>query len=103
MENNLNRAKQFMAFDALKGFRELLEDEENINSLKKTLSEDDYEELSKKINKIKKGDNIEVTYFSDKKYHQLAGTLSNINFNYKTIIIDNIKIKFQDISNINLC
>ncbi|MDD2625206.1 MAG: YolD-like family protein [Tenericutes bacterium] len=97
MENNFNRAKQFAPFDSLRGFRTLLEEKEKIKDLKKNLSEDEYEELSNKIKEIKKGNNIELIYYSNKEYIKINGLVSNIDFIYKFLVIGNIKINFNNI------
>ncbi len=97
MENDFNRAKQFMSFDALKGYRQVLGDKEKKAQTKKILSEDEYEELSNKIINIKKKDIIEVMYYFNKEYIKINGLVSNIDFVYKFLIIGNIKIQFKDI------
>ena len=101
MENNIDRAKQFMSFDALKGFRKMLEEKENIVSYRKKLGDDEYEELSNKIKNIKKRDNIELVYYLNKEYIKLRGVVKSIDFTNKIIVIDNIKIKFNDIYEID--
>lgn len=101
MENNIDRAKQFMSFDALKGFRKMLEEKENIVSYRKKLGDDEYEELSNKIKNIKKRDNIELVYYLNKEYIKLRGVVKNIDFTNKMIVIDNIKINFNDIYEID--
>ncbi len=101
MENNIDRAKQFMSFDALKGFRKMLEEKENIVSYRKKLGDDEYEELSNKIKNIKKRDNIELVYYLNKEYIKLRGIVKSIDFTNKIIVIDNIKIKFNDIYEID--
>ena len=53
MENNL-RAKQFMPFDALKGYKEAIKEKQKIVVRKKELSDDELELLSIKIKQIKK-------------------------------------------------
>ncbi len=97
MENNFNGAKQFMSFDALKGYRQVLGDKEKKSQTKKVLSEDEFEELSNKIKNIKKRDIIEVMYYFNKEYIKINGLVSNIDFVYKFLIIGNIKIQFKDI------
>lgn len=47
-----NRAKQFMPFDALKGFREALEEKERIVEPKRELSEEQKEEPDFKLRQI---------------------------------------------------
>ena len=50
--DRIQRARIFSAFDALKGFRELLKEQERIVVPKRILSEDDLEVLDCKIHAI---------------------------------------------------
>ena len=54
MQNNLDRAKQFLPFDALKGFRKALEEKEKIYENKKDLSDDYFNNLDIKIKNVLK-------------------------------------------------
>ena len=49
MQNNDFRAKQFMPFDSLKGFYELIKNEEIIKQNKKSLFEDFYNYLDNQL------------------------------------------------------
>ena len=57
MQSNLNRAKQFLPFDSLKGFYDLIEKEEKLKDNKKELSEDTLSDINKTILSINKNDN----------------------------------------------
>ncbi len=92
-----NRAKQFMPFDALKGFREALEEKERIVVPKRELSEEQKEELDFKLRQIKKMDMITVEYFQDGEYVQITGVVSRIDETSKSMKIVNTKIPFEDI------
>ena len=50
-----DRARQFLPFDALKGYKEALKEKQKVIIPKKQLSEDDEQILSFKLNQIKKG------------------------------------------------
>ena len=64
------RAYIFQAFDALKGFRELLYEKERIVVEKRELSEDDLEMLDQKIHEVQQGDIIKIIYYDGKEYIQ---------------------------------
>ena len=57
------RAKQFLPFDALNGFREALAEKEQCPVFKKDLSDDQKEWLDRILRQIRKTDMIEVEYF----------------------------------------
>ena len=63
-----NRAKEFMPFDALKGFKEALKKVEKIKEDKKELSEDIFSELNDKLKTLKKGDYVILEHFNDMDY-----------------------------------
>ena len=64
MVNRIERAKQFLPFDALKGLQEALRKKEreleNVERIE--LSEESLEELENKFNRIKQGDMINIKY-----------------------------------------
>ena len=50
--SRVQRAHVFSAFDALKGYKELLKEQERVVVPKRTLSEDDYEILNRQISDL---------------------------------------------------
>lgn len=95
-----NRAKQFMPFDALKGFREALRDKERIIVPKRELSEEQKKELDYKLHQIHKMDIVTVEYFQNGEYVQVTGVVSRIDENSRVLKIVNTKIPFDDISDL---
>lgn len=105
MENNIhpkmdrsNRAKQFMPFDALKGFREALEEKERIIVPKRELSEEQKAELDDKLKQIHRMDIVTVEYFQNGEYVQVTGVVSKIDKTSRVLKIVNTSIPFDDIS-----
>ncbi len=62
------RAKQFLPFDALKGFQEALNEKQIKYEDKKELSEDSYRRLEEEWNKIEKDSIVKVKYYKNKRY-----------------------------------
>ena len=105
MHNKSDRAKQFLPFDALKGFREALEEAEIEQEEKRDLSEDFYNELEKEFNKIQIGIYIKINYYSykNKKYLEVSGVVTNIDYKKKKLEIDkNVIINILDIVKIDI-
>lgn len=100
MQNNLDRAKQFMPFDALKGFREILSSVEKEELNKKSFSSDFLDVLNDKLKYLKKGMNVRVTYFYDLSYIETSGIVKKIDVVNKVLILLNTKIYFDDIMDI---
>lgn len=96
------RAQIFQSFDALKGFREILKQQEVIIVPKKELSEDDCEELNRKVHQIQVGMMIQVIYYDHGRYIQLEGKVSKINLDTKMIQIVKTKIDLKSIVSIHL-
>jgi len=94
------RAKQFMPFDALKGFREAMAEKERILVPKHDLSEEQKEESDWKLRQIRKKDIITVEYFQNREYVQVTGMVTRIDDVSRTLDIVNTKIAFADISDL---
>lgn len=95
-----DRARQFLPFDALKGFKEAIKKREKIKVDKIELSEDLAAELSYKLSQVKKGMIIKVIHYQDDEYIETFGMVSEFNetFGYLKIVIK--KILFIDILDI---
>lgn len=95
-----DRARQFLPFDALKGFKEVIKKREKIKVDKIELSEDVAVELSYKLNQIKKGMIIKVIHYQDNEYIETFGIVSEFNETFGYLIIVKTKIMFTDILDI---
>lgn len=96
--SKLNRAKLFLSYDALKGFKERIHEKERIIVKKPILSDDQLYELDWKIKQTKVGMMVSIIYFDKNQYIYKEGIVTNIDFEYKksvtivdkTILISNI-------------
>lgn len=95
-----DRAKIFLPFDGLKGFKEALREKEKIVVPKKILSQDEKDIISYKLLQIKKEDIIKVVYYENDEYIETEGMVSNINYEDKSITIVYKKIDFNNIIDI---
>lgn len=95
-----DRAKQFLPFDALRGFREALAAKERILVDRRELSEEQKEELDRKLRQIKKKDIITVEYFEKDAYLSVTGMVASIDESSRILRLVNKKIPFQDISDL---
>ena len=98
---NKDRAKIFMPFDALNGFREALRDVERVYEEKKELSSDIFEELNEKIKALNISDLVTIKHYYDEIYIETTGIVKKIDKYKKLIYIDNSIISFDDIIQIN--
>ena len=82
-KSKLNRAKLFLSYDALKGFKERIHEKERIVVSKPVLSEDQLYELDWKIKQAKVGEMISVVYFDKCQYVYKKGIISRIDLEHK--------------------
>lgn len=99
-ENKADRAKQFAPFDALRGFREALEQKERIVVKKIDLSDEMKEDIDLKLHQISLNDIITVIYFCDGEYLKVTGMVSGFFPTSRILQIVNTKIYFDDIYDI---
>ena len=92
MLNNPNRASLFNSFDALKGFQELIGEQEKEKQMPKILLDDMINTIDLNLRKIKKGDKVEVVFYQEKDYRKLTGLVNKLLLAEKELIINNIKI-----------
>ena len=98
---NIERAKQFLPFNALKGLDEfdgLLTEK----TIKIDLDEYKGKELSEIITKIKKNSLVEITYFCCDKYLKKTGAVSEIDLVNRFIKVIKTKIDFADILDVKI-
>lgn len=82
-----SRAKQFLPFDALPGFKEALKEKEIKKEAKIELAEDSLQELESKLNELEKGRIIKLIYYKNNRYIETIGTVAKIDYMRKKIIL----------------
>ena len=97
-----DRAKQFMSFDALKGFNEELRKKEKIIIPKSDLSDDMKYELDWKIKNIETGSIISVIYYDSGEYVKKTGVAVYVDTENRKLRVVNTVIEFDDIYDIEL-
>ena len=83
-----DRAKQFLPFDALFGFKELLREKEIECEERKELSEERFSELESEFNRVRIGTLVRIKYYCNKQYINISGEVTNIDYNKKIVQID---------------
>ena len=99
--NNIDRAKQFLPFDALKGLKEELRkrEEKLLCEQKRIISEEKELEINEVLLGVREQDYL-VEYYSGGKYLKAIGKIK-IYKNVKQIKIADKIINFSDIYDIN--
>ena len=90
-----DRAKQFLPFNSLKGYYDLIREKEKEITPKRELSDEALEELSKKLLELKKNMMVKITYYDFDSYKTIIGLVSKIDMIYQNIVIVKTKISFK--------
>ena len=103
MQNkNVDRAKQFLPFEALKGFKEAIRMIENKGDTKKELSEDNKNDINNILKKLDKGNKVKVKYYYLTEYIEVISNFLKIDEINKVLYLKNTKINIEDIISINI-
>ena len=95
-----NRAKQFMPFDALKGFREALAEKEREIAEKRELSEERKAELDRRLHELQKGDEVMVEYFQNGVYVTQTGCVTRLDVSGRVLKLEEQEIPFDALSDL---
>lgn len=102
MLSRIERAKQFLPFDALKGLHFALHEKEVEYVDKYELSYEQKEEISEKLQILGNGENIIITYYINNRYITMNGRVLYVNPIKKIINVSKIEIPFINIYNIEI-
>lgn len=101
-KSRLDRAKQFMPFDALKGFKEALQEKEQEQDQRVELIDEQERYIDRVIRNLKLGDNIEITYYYQNKYIEEKMTIKKLSFKNQKIVLNDKTIFLKDIRDISI-
>ncbi len=93
----MHRAHIFHSFDALKGFREMIDQQNQVIVEKRKLSEDELQELDYTIQEVKVGMIIRLVYFNQRNYIEVEGIVAKLNLDTKIIQVVKEKISILNI------
>ena len=98
------RAKQFLAFDAMKGLSEALreKEEKHLRVEKRELTEETIEKISATLARVQKRDRVRVLYYRAYREATVTGTVKRIDYALKYLTVDDNKIFFDDIYEITI-
>jgi len=98
------RAKQFAPYDAVKGLQEALRDREERHSRveKRLISEEKAEEVSRILLRLKRGIKAEIECYAAFHDVTLRGTVTQVDFTYRKLKLDETQIWFDDIYEVRI-
>jgi len=100
--NRASRAVQFSAFDALKGYGELIKAGLIVKEERRELSEDVIAEIAQNLSAIKKGVTVKVTHYKDLRYQTSVGTVTGIDPTFGILTVEKEAIHFSDILSVKI-
>ena len=102
--DDLNRAAQFLPFDALKGLSEELQKriERRTKISRIELSEEQQEIVSDELSKVQRGNRIRLNFYMDGHYVDLEGIVEKTDSIYQYLVIGQQKIYYRDIYSITI-
>ena len=101
-KEKVSRAKLFMPFDALKGFREALAAKEHIVVPKIEMSEEMLAELDIRFRQLAPGMMVTIVHYDKDEYVKTTGMIAKISISSRLIPVVNTKISLDDIRSIEL-
>ena len=98
------RAKQFMAFDAMKGLQEALRERERRHEAeeRRELAEEQIEKNSRVLLRLCKGTRVRVECYADFRTAVKSGKVSAVSPEFKFLVLGEEKIFFDDIYKITI-
>ena len=102
IQRHADRAVQFAPFAALKGYYECVRMQERITEPKKEIGEDEAEEISSTLSKLRVGITVKIRYYDVDAYTNIEGVVSEINLPYRKLKVIKTTIPFDDIYTIEM-
>ena len=92
-----DRAVQFMPFASLRGYYDKIREQERLKEPRRELSDDEAEELSAVLNRVKRGTMLRVVYYDRDFYNTVEGMVSEFDPMFRRLKIVRREILFDDI------
>lgn len=96
------RARQFMPFAALKGYDALLREQERIETPKRLPFEEKAACLSRRLNQLRVGSDVEVVHYGTNAYLRTRGMIKSIDFVFRKLAVGKETIRFEDIFDLRI-
>ncbi len=103
-DDGLNRAAQFLPFDALKGLSEELQSriDHRLKMERIELSEEQQQLISDELSKIQIGSFIRINFFMNGHYIDVEGVVENLDILHRYLMIGQKKIFYSNIHDITI-
>jgi len=96
------RAKIFVPFDPLKGFRAALSDRERVRVPEEDLTEEDARELSDCLARVTKGSMVAVTFYDAGAYRRIEGCVSRVDLAARELVVVDVRVPLDAVRRIEV-
>ena len=97
-----DRAAQFMPFAALRGYYELIRQQQRIPEAKHELTDEEALALSQTVYRVRRGQGVRVVYYDEDAYVTLTGCVSRIDLVERELMVVKTKIALDDIRELEI-
>lgn len=97
-----DRAAQFMPFAALRGYYELIRQQQRIPEAKHELTDEEALALSQTVYRVRRGQVVRVVYYDEDAYVTLTGCVSRIDLVERELMVVKTKIALDDIRELEI-
>ncbi len=98
----MNNAKLYMPFQALKGYEEAIKKATKDKTPRRILLEDREESINYFLNNLNLNDLVRIIYYNKDSYLLKRGVVFKIDRSKRYLLINNLKISFKDIYDIEV-
>lgn len=92
-----DRARQFMPFASLRGYYDLIREQERVQEPRRELSDDQAEELSAVLGTFRRGDMVRVRHYVRDHYELTEGVLTEFDQIFRRMTIVRTEIQLDDV------
>ena len=92
-----DRAKQFLPFNGLRGYVEMIGEAHREREARRDLSEARAARLNEEIGEMEKGDYVRVVRYDRDHYTECEGEVEQIDFVYRKLTVGGTRIRFSDL------
>ena len=97
-----DRAAQFMPFAALRGYYELIRQQQRIPEAKHELTDEEALALSQTVYRVRRGQVVRVVYYDEDAYVTITGCVSRIDLVERELMVVKTKIALDDIRELEI-
>lgn len=97
-----DRARQFMPFASLRGYYDQIREQERVREPQRELSEDEAEELSALLSRVKRGMLVTVRYYRVDCYENVTGVVTEFDPVFRKMTLVRTAVRFDDIVSISI-